>query len=293
MSSGCCVPVFFLEKRQVVLMDSGLQGGMGEALLDFLVREGLSVRAVLTSHAHIDHTGNHRLLQKRYGAKVFASLFNAAVLENPLGLKAYFYEDTYQELLQHREAMYCQTDQLILPGQETVEVEGASFAILPLPGHAPEHMGFITPDKVCYVADLLLGRKELYRTKLPYVMCCGSDLRSKRMAQDWAYSGYLLAHCGYVSGSELGSLAASNIEMWRDNLEQTMKCFSKPITLSDAVTSVLQAMGLSSRNSFRWMAFERTIRAMVQYLVDVGCLKKYLTGTQALFVKTEKPLDKI
>lgn len=292
IEDGICIPVFFLAEKQVVLLDSGLRSGEDGPLAAFLRGRGLSVRAVLTSHVHIDHTGCHALLRERFGAEIIASPFNAAALESPLALKAYFYEDTYQELLRHWGALSSPVDRLILPGQAAVAVDGASFEVLPLPGHSPDHMGFVTPDGVCYLADLLLTDDQLRAAKLPYVMCLGQDLESKRAAGARSAPTYLLAHCGAVQAEDLHGLILRDLQLWKDRLALLLEVFSGggELGLEAVVSALLQALGLSCRKAFAWMASERTVRAMVQYLVDAGCLEKLLPGTRALYRRTEKPL---
>lgn len=285
-NDSCCIPVFFLRQKQVVLMDSGSRKADSDSLLSFLCKEGLTVRAVLTSHAHIDHTGTHSILQARYGAELYASLYTAAVLDDALNLKAYFYEDTYQEFLRHQKLMCCHTDQLILPGQTAVEVDGARFDILALPGHAPDHLGFVTPDCVCYLADLLLTDALLSTAKLPYTMCLGPDLKSKAKAYQMSYADYLLAHCGHISPASLPALAECNIRFWRNQLALVMDQFHEDgQSLEQTISSTLQMLQITCMNSFSWMAAERTIRAMVNYLVDTGALEKQLTGTGAYYRK--------
>lgn len=257
-------------------MDSGRQGRDLETLLEVLEGEGLQVRAVLTSHAHIDHTGGHQALKERYGAELIASLFNAAVLENPLGLRAYFYASTYRSVLAFSREMGARIDRLILPGQEEVEVDGARFHILPLPGHAPEHMGFVTPDAIAYLADLLLGAEQLDAAKLPYTVSCELDFASKERAIGWHYPGYLLAHRGYVS--QIGPLVRANLALWQDRLQTVLEQLEEEQTLEDCVAGTAGALGLGGRNPFTRKAVERTIRAMVQYLVDQGQVVQRFQG---------------
>lgn len=263
-----CIPVFRLGPKQLILMDSGQSGDDLKELLAFLHREQLMVRAVLTSHAHIDHTGGHRALRELYGAELIASVFNAAVLENSLGLRAYFYEDTYHEALRHHEQMGARVDRLILPGQRSICIDGAAFQILDLPGHSPEHLGFVTPDGIAYLADLLLSRDQFPTAKLPYTTCCELDFSSKRRAMNMDYPGYLLAHRGYEV--QISELAAENLSLWEEKLRLILSQLEEERTLAACIAAVAKELHLGGKSRFVRMAVGRSVRAMVQYLVDCG-----------------------
>ncbi|MFR4512959.1 MAG: hypothetical protein ACLT4E_13225 [Clostridium sp.] len=71
--------------------------------------------------------------------------------------------------------MLCKADQIILPGQEQVQVCGVQFRILSLPGHAASHMGFVTPDGVAYLADSMFDRESLKKGRLFYMLLLVTD----------------------------------------------------------------------------------------------------------------------
>ena len=267
-TSNLCIPAFRLDQKQLILMDSGQAGDDLDELLTILRREGQTVRAVLTSHTHNDHTGGHRALRGLYGTELVASLFNAAVLENPLGLRAYFYEDTYHEVLQHSALMGAHVDRLILPGQRSIDIDGAVFQILDLPGHSPEHLGFVTPDGIAYLADLLLSRGQFSTAKLPYITCCELDFASKRRAATWDYTGYLLAHKGYTE--QITELVEANLALWEEKLNVILGQLEGEKTMEECVAATAKALCLGGKSHFIRMSVGRSVRAMVQYLVDRG-----------------------
>lgn len=54
------------------------------------VKTKISVRAVLCSHGHYDHTENNRFLQEEYGAELVMSCLDAGILQDILSLKTDF-----------------------------------------------------------------------------------------------------------------------------------------------------------------------------------------------------------
>ena len=60
---GNCIPVYCMSEKEWIIMDSGSRYDR-EELIRFLGENAIRVKAVLTSHAHYDHVGNHALLRK-------------------------------------------------------------------------------------------------------------------------------------------------------------------------------------------------------------------------------------
>lgn len=261
------IPVFKLGGGRAVMMDSGLAVPDRSGILDTLAAEGLRVTAVLTSHAHIDHTGNHRALQEAYGAKLYMTGFDAAVSGNPVNLKAYFYGSSYRGVMGYAESMFCRADRHIAPEDRWVEVEGAKFEILRLPGHAPEHLGFVTPDGVAYLADTLMSEPVLRSVKIPYSMCCELDIQTKKRVREMAYDCYIVAHNGVYS--DVSGLADLNIKSLMEKIDVVERLADHYMSLERIVAQAGAAMGIHGDTVYKINVAERNIRVFVEHLLDM------------------------
>ena len=67
-----------------ILLDTGFEDTVPliQRSIEQLGFKWTDIRIILSSHAHIDHTGGHALMKKLTGARVFASAGDAAVLES-------------------------------------------------------------------------------------------------------------------------------------------------------------------------------------------------------------------
>ena len=101
------IPLFKLGGGRAVIFDSGLAVPDRAGIFDLLRREELRVAAILTSHAHIDHTGNHKAIQQEHGAVVYMTPFDAAVSGTPMNLKAYLYGTSYRGVMDYGASMLC------------------------------------------------------------------------------------------------------------------------------------------------------------------------------------------
>lgn len=279
------IPLFKLGGGLAVLVDSGLAVPDRAGILELLKKEGLRVSAVLTSHAHIDHTGNHQALQQEHGAVIYMTPFDAAVSGTPMNLKAYLYGTSYRGVMDYGASMLCRADRIIAPEDTVVEIEGARFDILRLPGHAPEHLGFVTPDGVAYVADALMSDKVLDSVRIPYCMCCELDFQTKRMLRDTKYARYIIPHNGVYD--DIATLVDRNAQKLQDKIEVVAGLADRYLTMEELVARAAAAMGVHGDTVYKVRVAERNIRVFVEHLLDTGRLVQRANEGMIEYVRTD------
>lgn len=115
-----------------VLIDTGTEAG-AETVLANVERLGFDPRDIavlLTSHEHFDHVGGAALVQRRTGAKLYASAPAAAVLASGEAS-----EDDPQAGM-HDAMAPASVSRVVAPG-ETVEVGPLRLTMIATPGHTP------------------------------------------------------------------------------------------------------------------------------------------------------------
>lgn len=279
------IPLFKLGGGRAVLIDSGLAKPDREGILDLLRRENLRAAAVLTSHAHIDHTGNHSVLQSEHGAVLYMTAFDAAISSTPMNLKSYLYGTSYRGLMGYWDSMLCRMDRVIRPEDAEVEIEGARFQILRLPGHAPEHLGFVTPDGVAYLADALMSDRVLESVRIPYCMCCELDIQTKQEIRTMDYARYIIPHNGVCD--EVAALAQRNIQKLEEKIEVVASLADHYITLEQLVAESVTAMGASRDTVYKIRVAERNIRVFVEHLLDMGRLTQRADRGLIEYIRTD------
>ena len=279
------IPLFKLGGGRAVIFDSGLAVPDRAGIFDLLRREELRVAAILTSHAHIDHTGNHKAIQQEHGAVVYMTPFDAAVSGTPMNLKAYLYGTSYRGVMDYGASMLCRADRIICPEDTAVEVDGARFEILRLPGHAPEHLGFVTPDRVAYVADALMSDRVLNSVRIPYCRCCELDFQSKRMLRNTNYAGYIIPHNGIYE--DITALADRNIQKLQEKIDIVAGLADHYLSLEELVARSMTAMGVNGNTIYKIRVAERNIQVFVEHLLDTGKLSQRAYRGIIEYVRTE------
>jgi len=152
---ACNCSVFGDEaSREALVVDPGDDI---EQVLEIVRRHGLQVKAIVITHAHIDHIGGAQKLKQATGAPVYMNLNDTAL----------------------QRMMDVQAGWLGMPAPPTVAIDvpakegdrlvvGATeFHVLDTPGHTPGSISLWIPSENKLVAGDTLFRESIGRTDLP------------------------------------------------------------------------------------------------------------------------------
>jgi hydroxyacylglutathione hydrolase len=135
---------------EAVVVDAG---GEAARLLSELTRMDARCTAILITHGHWDHLGGVADLAEATGAPVYMAEDERVLLEDlnsftPPGVRLRPY-----------------TPDIVLQGDETLELAGISFQTLRVPGHSPAHLAYYA-DGCLFSGDLVFAGS-VGRTDLP------------------------------------------------------------------------------------------------------------------------------
>jgi hydroxyacylglutathione hydrolase len=128
----------------------------GDAAADLrleLARIGARCAAILVTHCHYDHIGAVADLAEGTSAPVYMAREEARVLASP--------DDYFAQLGVHVRPYEAD---VLLDGDETIEVAGIELQTLLVPGHSPAHLAYYT-DGALFSGDVVfaggVGRTDL------------------------------------------------------------------------------------------------------------------------------------
>jgi glyoxylase-like metal-dependent hydrolase (beta-lactamase superfamily II) len=135
---------------EAVVVDPGAEAAR---LLSELTRIDARCAAILITHGHWDHLGGVADLAEETGAPVYMAEDERVLLEDlnsftPPGVRLRPY-----------------TPDVLLQGDETLELAGISFQTLRVPGHSPAHLAY-SADGCLFSGDLVFAGS-VGRTDLP------------------------------------------------------------------------------------------------------------------------------
>lgn len=283
MALRVMIPVFLCGDGDAILLDSGYAEDRPE-LLRLLAEKNLRVRAVIGSHTHRDHCGNHAWLQSHCSAEIVMPQQEAAFAASYGALSAIYAPAGTARLARLLPEMVFQADRTFTAGAESVEAGGVSFPLCGLPGHTPGHTGIMTPDRVLYTADAVLDEETLGHAKLLSIMDWEEDERSKERLGDISADAYILAH-GCVT-DRLGDLIRRNHEVKRRQAEEVSHWLRErgPVTCSEAERLVWDRLHLRSRNELTQAVYRRNLRCLLEYLTQTGALEARFDGGTEIYM---------
>lgn len=261
----CRIPLYMPDRSRAVMMDSGLKSDRAE-LFALLEREHIRISALLTTHIHLDHTGNHSAFKDRYGCTVYMTPYASLVSEDP-GNPIFSLFET--GILRDRFSL-CKADEIIPAGADIIPVDGAHFRVLPLPGHAVEQIGLVTPDGVAYLSDALLSKHVVTALHLPCYTCCRQFIQTAETLRTLRFERCILAHNGVYG--EIGSLIGQNIAALQNQLDLVVSFADSRTTLDRLCVAVMEHFGMDLDDLNRAVAAKRNIWVLVEYLVETGRL---------------------
>jgi glyoxylase-like metal-dependent hydrolase (beta-lactamase superfamily II) len=132
--------VYLIGGEAMVLIDSGA-GDSFERIVENIRSIGLSperLKAVIATHAHIDHIGAVHRFQEEFGVQVVAHELEAESIETGIGTGAEFYGVGYTP---------CKVDIMLGGSEEVLHHGGCDLKAIHIPGHSPGSIA------VCLEAD--------------------------------------------------------------------------------------------------------------------------------------------
>jgi glyoxylase-like metal-dependent hydrolase (beta-lactamase superfamily II) len=122
----CCVYLV----TEHVLIDSGA-GESFDLLVDNIQSLGFKpekLKAVIATHAHIDHIGALYRFREEFGVQVVAHELEARAIETGIGTGAEFYSVPYKP---------CEVDIKLSSPEEVLQYGGYELKVVHIPGHTP------------------------------------------------------------------------------------------------------------------------------------------------------------
>jgi hydroxyacylglutathione hydrolase len=140
--------------REAVVIDPG---DNIDDVLRVLARHGLTVKAIVITHAHIDHVGGAARLKAETGAPVYMNEADFPVYDQ-LEMQALWLGMDPPE----------QADVDVTPRDgDVLHLGAAEFNVLHTPGHTPGSIGLWIPSEKKLIAGDTLFRDSIGRTDLP------------------------------------------------------------------------------------------------------------------------------
>ncbi|WPC39814.1 MBL fold metallo-hydrolase [Clostridium sp. JS66] len=279
------IPFYKISDEEIIMLDTGWKNGEREGIEEVLESNNFKVRAILNSHAHIDHIGNNTYLKNKYNCIIAMSAYEANICSSEVNLKVYYGSQTLKEVKEHFGHMVCKTDISIAEDQDNVSICGVNFKIFHTPGHSPAHICIITPDDVAYMGDSLISYEVMRGAKMPYAYILSEDMKSKAKLYDLNYSKYVVAHKGMYDN--IKKLISDNIDFYESRAMRVYEVIDKAMTIEDIMKVVIKRFHININDVYKYYVIERMLKSYVDYLYEIEKLNLIMEDGFLKYIKNE------
>lgn len=254
-----------LEGDQVCLIDSGSDKDAGRKVRQILDANGWRLAAIYVTHSNADHIGGCQYLQKQTGCRIFAPGIEQAFTRYPVLEPSFLYGGYPFRELRHKFLMAKES-----PAEELVPASlPEGFAVIPLPGHFFDMVGFRTPDDVVYLADCLSSRETLDKYQIGFLYDVAAYLDTLEKVKGLSARLFVPAHA--EAAEDIAALADYNIAKVRQVAERILDLCREPLSFETILQRLFTGCGLTM-DFQQYVLVGSTVRSYLSWLKDTGSL---------------------
>jgi glyoxylase-like metal-dependent hydrolase (beta-lactamase superfamily II) len=264
------IGVYTFKSKQCILIDAGINNTAARKIDEVLIENGLSPKFIINTHSHSDHCGGDNYFNETYGGcNVYASQTEKMYMENPDLFPSVLYtSNPIKEILMLNKPV--KVDYVIDYG--LVKINDEKFEIIPLPGHSPEQIGFITSEKVCYTGDSVFSHKIIDKYSLPNLFNIEDSLKTLEYLKGIDADYFLISHSdGAVERDEFLKLIDLNIKNINDYIDEMLEILDQPQTKEELLQNIVLLNDLKLDFKEYHLSFS-TISAFISYFYNKGLI---------------------
>ena len=252
-----------LNGQDVCLIDSGNDKDAGRKVRQHLDANGWKLTAIYNTHSNADHIGGNRYLQGQTGCKIYAPGIDCAFTRHPVLEPSFLYGGYPCKELRHKFLMAQESDAQELTKESLPE----GFAIIPLPGHFFDMVGFRTTDDVVYLADCLSSRETLDKYQIGFIYDVAAYLKTLEMVKSLRAKMFVPAHA--AASEDVTELAQYNIDKVMEIADEITGICREPLCFEEILQKLFADYGLTM-NFEQYVLVGSTVRSYLAWLKDTG-----------------------
>jgi len=261
---------------KALLIDAGLDDDAGRRALRAVEAEGAQLQAIVVTHAHADHFGGARFLQRRLGVPLYAPRLEAAMMENPIIEPLYLFggaapiKDLRSKFTL---AEPCTVTHILEPGY--LEIGPFELEVVPLPGHAPNQVGVGVGDGggrgVLFCADAVFPQDTIDKHKVLFCFDLDEMIQTIDELPARGYGTFAPGHGpAYAAGEHIREICEANRARLEEVREAVHGALGEPRATSALVQHVAEHFGLRITTPVAYYLTRTTVLAALSSLEGTG-----------------------
>jgi glyoxylase-like metal-dependent hydrolase (beta-lactamase superfamily II) len=278
-------------KKDVYLIDSGGSAEDGARIyreLETLFgKNKFTLKAVINTHSHADHSGGTDYLVKKTGCGVWMSYLEKGSMENTLIQSSMAWGGYPLPELQtsYYVPAQCNVTKIISGDDQVKLADGKTFGFIPLQGHYFGMLGVKCTTKdgknVIFTGDAVFGRKVIGKFSIPFMYDVGEFMKSLdtlcRTEADWYVPSHGEAVKRIIETAEMNKLAVL----------ETIECIisiltKKTLSAEELLTAVANRNGIPLKLP-QYVLIGSTLRSYLSYLYKTGRITYVIENNKMLW----------
>ncbi len=252
-----------LSDSEVFLIDSGNDKDTGKRVLKILDANGWTLKFIINTHSHADHTGGNSLLQERTGCKIYAPETECAFINFPVFEPAFLWGGNPFSDLRHKFLMAQEC--IAEPLSSDVLPEG--FEILSLKGHFFNMIGLRTPDDVVFLADSFSSEETLSKYRIGFLYDVGEYLDTLEYLKSIKARFFVPSHA--EASEDIGDIVQYNIDCVMEIADKICELITSPMCFEVLLKRLFDEYKLKL-SAQQYVLAGSTVRSYLTYLKNKG-----------------------
>ncbi|WP_027625297.1 MBL fold metallo-hydrolase [Clostridium lundense] len=277
------IGVYVFKNKNCILIDTGINNSAAKKIDEVLIENGLHPKYIVNTHNHIDHSGGNHYFQNNYpGCLVYTSAKEKLFMEN-IELQPQMLWGSIPIKGLYRVNSNFTVDFILDYGINKINDE--KFEVISLGGHTEEQIGFITPEKVCFLGDSIFSKEIIDKYSLPYLYSIEKSIDTLNAINEIDADFFVIGHSDNIlEKSEINSLVLKNLDNIQNYIDQILELLDQPQTKEDLLQNIVILNDLPM-NFTQYHLNLSAISAFISYLYDKDIIDYSIEDGKLYFFK--------
>ena len=279
------IGVYVRDNGEAFLIDGGSDKDAAKKVKKHLDQKGWTLKGILSTHSHADHTGGCAWLQDQTDCKIFSDGLNGAFMQWPEMEPAFLFGAYPCKDLRHKSLM-------APPVVEVSELTDPDYPeeVWPvgLGGHWFLQTGYYTPDGTVFLADCLSSESTLEKYGISFLYNVKHHLDTLDYVAEMRQRSGLNIRIFVPSHAEptedITPLARTNQQAVKDTAERILSFCDEPIVFELLLQKVFDHYNLNM-NFQQYALIGSTVRSYLSWLRDLGRVEVLFENNLMLWKK--------
>jgi glyoxylase-like metal-dependent hydrolase (beta-lactamase superfamily II) len=263
----------YLIDSNAYIIDTGIDENQIRKLYNYLNEKGISIKGVINTHCHADHTGGNRFLEKKGVRDFYSSNIEGFFIRYPSMITAFMFGSLPPKFMRIK---------MLMPEaiESTVRYDIPEFLRrIDLPGHSWGMFGIMTPDNVFFSADSIYSEDIVEKHPLLFHVNTEEFLETMKKLESINADFFVLSHGGLRKG--ISATVEKNIKSVENALSRILDLL--PGTQDKIYSEILNEIGIAKE----WEYYLNRVpfNSLITYLLSKDRIRVSLREN---FIRLEK-----